>query len=255
MAGARCGVRLSTAVRTQVEWQTVCLDDLIAEDHRARAVWDHVEGLDLSTLYGSIRSLEGEAGRPAIDPAILMSLWLYATLEGVGSARALDRLCETDLAYRWICGGVGVNYHTLSDFRVAAGPVLDELLSRSVAALVAADVVELACIAVDGVRVRASAGSGSFRSKPRLEELDRLAREKVAALRAEVDDDPGASSSACARAGRARPRIGCDGCRRRRKRTPRSRRNVPPRPSASGARTRRRARSSGPRLPIRKPAS
>jgi transposase len=182
------------AVRTQVEWQTVCLDDLIAEDHRARAVWDHVEGLDLSMPYGSIRSVEGEAGRPAIDPAILMSLWLYATLEGVGSARALDRLCETDLAYRWICGGVGVNYHTLSDFRVAAGPVLDELLSRSVAALVAADVVELACIAVDGVRVRASAGSGSFRSKPRLEELDRLAREKVAALRAEVDDDPGACS-------------------------------------------------------------
>lgn len=192
--GLKAGIRLSRAVRTQLEWQTVCLDDLIAEDHRARAVWAYVESLDLSPLYERVRTVVGEAGRPAIDPAILMALWLYATLEGVGSARLLDRLCESDHAYRWICGGVGVNYHTLADFRVEAGPVLDDLLSRSVAALVAAEVVDLSCIAVDGVRVRAAAGSGSFRSKERLEELDRLAREKVTTLRAEVESDPAAAT-------------------------------------------------------------
>jgi transposase len=194
MAGLKAGIRLSQAVRTQVEWQMVCLDELIAEDHRARAVWGYVESLDLLPLYDLVRSVAGEAGRPAIDPAILMALWLYATLEGVGSARLLDRMCERDVAYRWIRGGVGVNYHTLADFRVEAGPVLDDLLSRSIAALVAAEVVDLSCIAVDGVRVRAAAGSGSFRSKERLEELDRLAREKVATLRAEVESDPGADS-------------------------------------------------------------
>jgi transposase len=192
--GLKPGVRLSRAVRTQLEWQTVCLDDLIAEDHRARAVWAYVESLDLSPLYERVEAVAGEAGRPAIDPAILMALWLYATLEGIGSARLLDRLCESDHAYRWIRGGVGVNYHTLADFRVEIGPFLDDLLSRSVAALVAAEVVDLSCIAVDGVRVRAAAGSGSFRTKERLEELDRLAREKVAMLRAEIESDPGADT-------------------------------------------------------------
>ena len=192
--GLKTGIRLSRAVRTQLEWQTVCLDELIAEDHRARAVWAYVESLDLSPLYEQVQSVAGEVGRPAIDPAILMTLWLYATLEGIGSARLLDRLCERDLAYRWIRGGVGVNYHTLADFRVEAGPVLDDLLSRSIAALVAADVVDLSCVAVDGVRVRAAAGSGSFRAKERLEELDRLAREKVALLRAEVESDPAATT-------------------------------------------------------------
>src|SRR5713226_4680672 len=122
MAGGRkAGLRVATAVRTQVSWDMVCLDDLLAPDHRARQVWAYVERCDLSPLYEKIGAVEGEAGRPPIDPAILMALWLYATLEGVGSARLLERLCERDHAYRWICGGVGVNYHTLSDFRVEAG--------------------------------------------------------------------------------------------------------------------------------------
>jgi len=171
-----------------------CLDDLIAPDHRVRQVWDWVESLDLSVFYDAILAVEGRAGRPPIDPSILMTLWLYATLEGVGSARLLERLCERDLAYRWICGGVGVNHHSLSDFRVAAGPMLDDVLTRSMASLVAAKVVGLDCLAVDGVRVRASAGASSFRSAERLVELEDAARRKVARLREELQSDPGAAT-------------------------------------------------------------
>src|ERR1700734_245199 len=165
--GRKAGLRVSGPVRTQVGWDMVCLDDLLSKDHRARQVWAYVESCDLTVLYEKIRTVEGDAGRPPIDPAILMTLWLYATLEGVGSARLLERLCERDLAYRWICGGVGVNHHTLSDFRVEAGAVLDGLLTRSMAALVAAGIVGLECLAVDGVRVRAAAGTSSFRSEAR----------------------------------------------------------------------------------------
>jgi transposase len=171
-----------------------CLDDLIAPDHRVRQVWDWVESLDLSVFYDAILAVEGRAGRPPIDPSILMTLWLYATLEGVGSARLLERLCERDLAYRWICGGVGVNHHSLSDFRVAAGPMLDDILTRSMASLVAAKVVGLDCLAVDGVRVRASAGASSFRSAERLVELEDAARRKVARLREELQSEPGAAT-------------------------------------------------------------
>lgn len=192
--GRRAGLRLATADRSQIGWDMMCLDDLLAADHRARAVWDYVERADLSALYDRVRAVEGEAGRPPIDPAILMALWLYATLEGVGSARLLERLCERDLAYRWLCGGVGVNYHTLSDFRVEAGAVLDGLLTRSMAALVSAGVVGLDCVAVDSVRVRAGAGKSSFRSASRLKELHQLAEQKVAALAVELHDDPAAAT-------------------------------------------------------------
>ena len=188
------GLRILRAVRDQVGWDMVCLDDVISGDHRARQVWAYVETMDLSPIYAKIRAVEGGGGRPPIDPAILMALWLYATLEGVGSARQLERLCERDQAYRWICGGVGVNYHTLADFRVDAAPVLDDLLSRSMAALAAVGIVSLDCLAVDGVRVRASAGQGSFRRPGRLAELQAMAEQKVAALRRDLQADPTADA-------------------------------------------------------------
>jgi len=188
--GKPAGLRLETAERSQVEFQQSALDDLLSPDHRARQVWDYVEGLDLGVLYRRIRTTVRSTGRPAIDPAILMSLWLYGTLEGVGSARLLDRLCTSDSAYRWLCGGVSVNYHTLSDFRSEAGPVLDDLLSRSMAGLIASGLVDVQTIAVDGLRVRASAGSSSFRSGERLAELHAAAKEAVEQLRTEVEEDP-----------------------------------------------------------------
>lgn len=175
-------------------WQATCLDDVVGPEHRVRAIWDFVEALDLDPLYGRIRAVEGHAGRPPIDPKILVALWLYATVEGVGSARALERLCEQHDAYRWILGGVSVNHHTLSDFRVEAGAQLDGLLTQSVAALMNEGIVRLKRVAQDGVRVRASAGAGSYRSPTGLSDCLREAKEQVATLRKEVDADPAATT-------------------------------------------------------------
>ena len=186
--------RLQHPERRQMGWQMGCLDDLLSPEHRARAIWDFVEGLDLSAFYRGIKAVEGHAGRPPIDPKILITLWLYATVEGVGSARALERLCEQHDAYRWILGGVGINHHTLSDFRVEAGAALDGLLTQSVAALMNEGVVRLRRVAQDGVRVRASAGAGSYRSEQGLAECLKAAREQVETLRKELEKDPAAST-------------------------------------------------------------
>ena len=132
-----------------------------------------------------IRAVEGRAGRDATDPKILIALWLFATLEGVGSARALDALCQEHHAYQWLCGGVSLNYHTLSDFRVAHGEALDELLTQSVAVLRTEGLVSLEQVAQDGVRVRASAGSASFRREATLAEHLREAQAQVQVLKAE----------------------------------------------------------------------
>jgi transposase len=186
--------RVQRPNRTQLELRPVDLEGLLPADHRARVVWDFVEELDLIALYDQIKAVEGHAGRPAIDPAILMALWLYATLDGVGSARAVARLCEEHDAYRWLAGGVALNYHTLAEFRVGHGELLDEMLTTGVTALVAEGAVALTRVAHDGVKVRASAGSGSFRRGERLEQLLAAATAQVEQLRREVDDDPGATA-------------------------------------------------------------
>jgi transposase len=193
-AGGRGAPRLQVAQRDQLELRSCDLDALLADDHPARTVWGFVEGLDLAPLYDAIRAIEGRAGRPAIDPKILVALWLYATVDGVGSARELDRLCERDAPYRWLAGGVSLNYHTLADFRVAHGAWLDRELTRSLAALIADGLVRLEVVAQDGMRVRASAKAASFRRRGRLEELLAAARAQVAALKAELDADPDAST-------------------------------------------------------------
>jgi transposase len=191
--GRPAGLRLETAVRTQIEFQQGSLDDLLGPEHRARQVWEYVEELDLSVLYGRVQTTVLSSGRPAIDPGILVSLWLYATLEGVGSARLLDRLCKSDSAYLWLLGGVSVNYHTLSDFRSEAGPVLDELLSQSLTGLIAAGLVDVRTLAVDGMKMQSLASGRSFKSAGRLAELHRASVATVHKLRAEIEEDPAAS--------------------------------------------------------------
>jgi transposase len=186
--------RLRRAVRDQVVVHWEAVDDLIPEDHRARMVWAYVERLDLSPLLEKFEAVEGAVGRAGTDPRILLALWLYATIEGVGSARELDRLCELHAAYKWICGGVSLNYHTLADFRVQHEAFLDGLLTHSVAALLKSGVVELKRVAHDGLRVRASAGSSSFRRRPKLEQFLEEARQQVEALKAELDGDRAAGS-------------------------------------------------------------
>lgn len=182
--------RLRRAERDQMVMRCVALDALLPEDHRARVVWDYVQGLDLTALYQKILAVEGGKGRTPADPRILLALWLYATVEGVGSARALDRLCEEHVAYQWLAGDVPMNYHTLSDFRTAHPEFLDGLLTKSVAALMDQELVDLNRVAQDGMRVRASAGASSFRRRPTLQRCLQEAEQQVARLRAELETDP-----------------------------------------------------------------
>ncbi len=177
--------------RKQLELRPSDLESLLPEGHRARLVWGYVERQNLAGLYAGIKAVEGGPGRPTIAPEILLALWLFATLEGVGSAREITRLIEQHDAYRWMVGGVGVNHPTLSDFRRVNGDFLDDLLSTHLAALMAAGVVKLEAVAQDGVRVRASAGAGSFRREEKLLGYLQVARQRVAELKRQVDADPG----------------------------------------------------------------
>jgi len=168
------------------------IDELLEPNHPARAVWAYVERLDLAPLYDCIRARGRVAGRPAIDPRLLVALWLYATLSGFTSARELADLCIRHDAFRWLAGGVSVNYHTLADCRTDNLAFTEKLLTPSVEVLRQQGLIDLARIAQDGLRVRASAGAASFHRRETLErhlqeaqaEVQRLQR-KLAATAAD----------------------------------------------------------------------
>lgn len=203
-AGAGAGApRLRQPQRDQIELRACDLDSLLPSEHPARVIWAYVERLDLTPLHAAIKAREGVAGHPPIDPRLMLALWLYATSQGIGSGRVLETLCESDTAYRWLCGGVSVNYHTLNDFRVAHPALLDELLATNVAALAQAGVIDLDTLAQDGLRVRAAAGASSYRRRQTAEAQLQAAHTLVARLKRERDDDPEASNRR-AKAARAR---------------------------------------------------
>ena len=160
--------RLRQPERHQLGWQVATIDDLVARDHPVRAVWGFAQALDLRALHDAVKAREGVPGQAPPAPELMMALWLWATVDGVGSARQLARLCEQHLAYRWLCGGVSMNYHTLSDFRVAHAAVLDRLLAGGVAALVEEGLVALDVLAQDGLKSLPSRRRGSARRRGRV---------------------------------------------------------------------------------------
>lgn len=185
--------RLVQPERHQISWRPFDLEALLPEDHVARLLWRAVEQLDLREFYAGIKAREQSTGRPALDPKLLLALWLLANRDGVGSARQLADLCKKHHAYMWMCGGIEPNYHSLSDFRVEHGDKLDRLMVQVLASLMNAGLLTLKRVAQDGMRTRASAGAASFRSGAKLQRLLGEAKQQVTTLRAEVEQDPSAS--------------------------------------------------------------
>ena len=201
---AKGAVRLRSPERRQVALVVQCPDDLVGPTHAVRRVMAVVEKLDLARFCEPIQAREGVAGRDATDPQLLVGLWLYACIRGIGSARELARRCQDSAAFRWLCGGVGVNHRLLSDFRSDHGAALDELFTQVIASLVDKEVVPVSRVSQDGVRVRVSAGASSFRREERLQELLGKAQEHVAELRRQVDSPEYAALSARQKAVRRR---------------------------------------------------
>lgn len=195
---SKAPVRVKQIDRNQLCMRAVDVEKLIPENHAARGVWEFVSQLDLSEFYKGIESVEGEAGRPAYDPKLLVSLWLYAYSDGVGTARQIARLSEYDPAYQWLTGLEVINYHTLSDFRIGNKAALDELFKNSLGILSFEGLVEMKRAMHDGVKIKASAGSDTFRTKKTLLEHLEQAEQQIEAL-SDLDDEAAATRTDQAR--------------------------------------------------------
>jgi len=200
-------VRVKRAQRSQITWGRVDLDAEVPVGHAVSAIAAVVDQLDLRALYADVRARGETAGAAAIDPKILLGLWIYATSEGVGSGRELARLVELHAAYRWLCGGIDVAYHRLNDFRGDHGDIFDELVTQVLARLMKHDLIDLHRVAQDGTRIRASAGAASFRSGDTLERLMLEARAHLAEVTAAATDPALTARRAATMAQVARDRL------------------------------------------------
>src|SRR5271169_311717 len=168
--------------RQQMSWRAVDVEHLIGEDHSARAIWALVGRLDLSRFYENIASSVEEGGRPAFDPQLLISLWIYAYSQGIGSAREVARRCEYDPAFQWLTGLAEVNYHTLADFRVEKQQELDELFTQVLGALSKEGLLMLEQVMQDGTKIKALASSRSYLQEATIREHLEKARRRVAEI-------------------------------------------------------------------------
>jgi transposase len=193
-AGPASAPRLRRVDRRQVRMMPRCLDELLPEDHQARLLWAVVGRLNVDNFLERIKARGEAPGRGANDPRVMITLWLYATTQGEGSAREVARLCVSHDAYRWICGGLSMNHHSLSDFRVDHAAALDELFTQVLASLVDKGLIDVHRISQDGTRVRAMAGVSSFASEDRLMQLLHKAKEQVVELKKQLADAPGLSA-------------------------------------------------------------
>ncbi len=171
--------RLKPINRKQLLLRPVDVERLVPDDHEVRAIWEFTGHLDLTLYYQTIHAVEGKAGCTAFDPRLLLSIWIYAYSKGVGSAREISRLCDYDPAYQWLTGMEPVNYHTLSDFRVAHKDSLDRLFVEVLGIMSAEGLITLERIMQDGTKVKALAGKDSFRREDRIREHLKAAEEQV----------------------------------------------------------------------------
>lgn len=186
--------RLNSADRNQANTIPIQIDNLIEHDHPARIIWRFVDGLDLSPLYQQIRALEGASGRAATDAKILMAIWLFAIINHETSARRIAELCTTHLAYIWLCGGVGVNHHTLSDFWCQHEDYLQQQFTLHLSVLMKEGLIEIDRVAQDGVRIRANAGAASFRRKETLEDCLEEAKKVMQEVNKQREENPSSVS-------------------------------------------------------------
>src|ERR1700733_12834982 len=147
--------KLSSASRYQYEFLSRCLDELVSLDHKVRLIWDFVASMDLSSALKDISSLYKNAGRPAVDPKITLTLWIYTIIDGNCSARKLAELCQNHDVYKWICGGVQVNRTSLAEFRSRNPRKFDDLLTACLAVMIKNGLIADTDFSQDGTRIKA----------------------------------------------------------------------------------------------------
>lgn len=196
--------RIEEPQRMQAEIRFEMPEDALPSGHAARVLWELLGKIDLAKFGVGCGSVEGASGRSLKSPRMLLTLWLYALSQAVGSGREIARLVKSDMAYRWIAGNVDISHQKLSQFRVGYGAALNELMTNVLATLMSKGLLSLSLVAQDGTRTRAAATAPSFRSYGSLLECREQAELHIKAVLAAADDPEYTQAQHAARAAAAK---------------------------------------------------
>ena len=187
--------RMSQRVRTREPQRAQSVirfeapEDALPVDHPARLLWRIVGTLDVQPFLANARAIEGRQGRDVLSARMLLTMWLYAISEGIGSGREIERRLKTDAAFQWIVGDREVGRTKLNEFRVDHGEALDQIFTDVIGVLMHKGVLSLDLVAQDGTRVRASASAPSFRRAESLEACREQAQLHLRVVLASDEDE------------------------------------------------------------------
>lgn len=144
------------------------LRDWLPENHLAYFVLDVVAELDLSAFYAEYR--EDGRGGACYDPAVVLSVLVYAYCSGEHSSRRIERRLTEDVAFRVVAANQQLDHATLARFRHRHAEPIAELFSQVLGLCAREGLVESRVISIDGTKIEANASAWSNRTRRQLAE-------------------------------------------------------------------------------------
>lgn len=159
----------------------------LPEDHLAFFVLDVVAELDLCAFYAAYRG-DGRGGS-VYDPAMMLSVLLYAYCTGERSSRRIERRLVEDVAVRVVAANQQPDHATLARFRRRHQDAIAGLFAQVLGLCVDAGLVDAGVVAIDGTKIAANASFFANRDQEALsaELAEPVAQDATAAARRVAD--------------------------------------------------------------------
>jgi len=148
----------------------------LPEGHPVWLVIRAVGLMDTSVFHA--RRKTGGAGAAGYDPDMVVTVLVWAYAHRVTSSREIERLCRTDVAFRVICAQNLPDHSTVARFRKDFPGLAEEFFAQVLILCARLGMGRLGVIALDGMKIAASASRAANRAE---EGLRKLAAEVAAA--------------------------------------------------------------------------
>ena len=94
-------IQIKSETRHELSFFPNSFDDYVPKDSKVRMVDRIVRSMDINPLMDTYDGI----GAPPYSPMMLLSLVIFAYINGVYSCRGIADVLKYDVRYMWICGG------------------------------------------------------------------------------------------------------------------------------------------------------
>jgi len=170
------------------------LNDWVTDDHPARVFSDLIDKLPIAGFKDA-----AVEGRPRFDTRMMLKVLLWAYANGIRASRKIEDRLRTDVVFMWLSGRQIPDFRTICDFRRCNQAAIDRLFAAVLVLAKALGLIRLGLLALDGTKIRASAGVKSFRTVKKWRKALAEARKQVAEILAAAEAEDRADDEAYGR--------------------------------------------------------